>query len=205
MNIITISREFGSGGRELGKRLAGLLGFAYYDREILTTLAHNAALDETYVETALETGWLARIPLTFGASFTYLPSTPHDPAHLLREEHKLLRTLAQRGDCVIIGRNADLILQSMEPFKIFVYADLEAKLARCRAHAAKEEPVDDATLKRKIRQLDKQRANHHALLSAHAWGDKAGYHLCVNTTGRPIKTLSDQVAHYARAWFAARG
>ena len=69
MKIITISREFGSGGRELGKRLADILGFDYYDREIITAIAANRGVDEAYVEQALNTQAWQAMPLTFRASF----------------------------------------------------------------------------------------------------------------------------------------
>lgn len=69
MRIITISREFGSGGRELGKRLAGRLGIDYYDREIITAIAGQNGLDEDYVEMALEKRDWQAMPMTFGRSF----------------------------------------------------------------------------------------------------------------------------------------
>ena len=69
MRIVTISREFGSGGRELGKRLASQLGYDYYDREIITAIAEQNGLDEGYVEAALEKRDWQAMPLTFGRSF----------------------------------------------------------------------------------------------------------------------------------------
>lgn len=205
MKIVTISREFGSGGRELGKRLADRLGFRYYDREILTALAEKSALDEGYVESALEKGLAAAIPLTFGASFACLPQMPHDAGRLLRAQQEIVRALPQHGDCVVVGRNADVLLGEHRPLKLFVYAGLEAKLARCQARAAQGEDTARRTLEKKIRQVDKARASYHALLSGRAWGDKAGYHLCLDTTGLSLKELSGLVAGYADYWFRANG
>ena len=74
MKIITVSREFGSGGRELGKRLSDCLGWPYYDREIISAVARRNALDEGYVEDALEQGDFRGVPLTIGRTFAYLPS-----------------------------------------------------------------------------------------------------------------------------------
>ena len=76
MKIITISREFGSGGREVGKRLADELGFAYYDREIIAAVAKNSELDEGYVEKILETGIPRTFPFSFGRSFAFSKSLP---------------------------------------------------------------------------------------------------------------------------------
>ena len=110
MKIITVSREFGSGGRELGKRLSDCLGWPYYDREIISAVARRNALDEGYVEDALEQGDFRGVPLTIGRTFAYLPSMPHDSRQLLQEQRRVLRALAAHGDCIIVGRNADLIL-----------------------------------------------------------------------------------------------
>ena len=74
MKIITVSREFGSGGRELGKRLSDCLGWPYYDRAIISAVARRNALDEGYVEDALEQGHFRGVPLTIGRTFAYLPS-----------------------------------------------------------------------------------------------------------------------------------
>ena len=68
MSIITISREFGSGGRELGKRLADELGFAYYDREIVTAIAERNEVNEAYVEETLDKGFMQNIPIQYGRS-----------------------------------------------------------------------------------------------------------------------------------------
>ena len=123
MKIITVSREFGSGGRELGKRLSDCLGWPYYDREIISAVARRNALDEGYVEDALEQGDFRGVPLTIGRTFAYLPSMPHDSRQLLQEQRRVLRALAAHGDCIIVGRNADLILAEHRPLKLFVYPE----------------------------------------------------------------------------------
>ena len=73
MRIVTVSREFGSGGREIGKRLADALGVAYYDREILTAIAEDAGIEEGYVSTLLESPGFASFPFTFSKTFSYNP------------------------------------------------------------------------------------------------------------------------------------
>ena len=74
MSIITVSREFGSGGREVGKRLADALGYAYYDREIVSAIARKTSLDERYVASALEGGLFRSVPIHFGRTFSYSPA-----------------------------------------------------------------------------------------------------------------------------------
>lgn len=199
MKVIAISREFGSGGRELGRRLADALGFAYYDREIIMAVAERCALDEKYVERAMETGLIRQYPLTFSRTFSHMPALIGSTAALLPQQHSIVKELAEQGDCVIVGRGADVVLQS--PFKIFVYADMEARMARCRSRADPAEQLADRELERKIRQIDKARAEQHNLLSGCAWGEKRGYHLCVNTTGVAVKSIAPAVADYVRQWF----
>ena len=97
MKIITVSREFGSGGRELGKRLSDCLGWPYYDREIISAVARRNALDEGYVEDALEQGDFRGVPLTIGRTFAYLPSMPHDSRQLLQEQRRVLRGIVRFG------------------------------------------------------------------------------------------------------------
>ena len=135
MKIITISRQFGSGGRELGKRLADELGFDYYDKEIISAIAKKQGLDEKYIEAALNhQGWQA-VPLTFGRSFSYLSAnTAH--VNLLVEEKKVIENIAKTGrDCVIVGRNADILLAEYKPFNIFVCADMQSRIQRCKERA----------------------------------------------------------------------
>lgn len=174
MKIITVSREFGSGGRELGKRLSDCLGWPYYDRAIISAVARRNALDEGYVEDALEQGHFRGVPLTIGRTFAYLPSMPHDSRQLLQEQRRVLRALAAHGDCIIVGRNADLILAEHRPLKLFVYADLESRLRRCRERSSDDERFTLRELERKLRQVDQHRARHHAHALRPALGEPGG-------------------------------
>ena len=205
MKIITISREFGSGGRELGKRLADYLGFDYYDREIIIAIAQKYELDENYVEEALDQDLLKDIPITYGRTLSYfVPCTPYSTSLLLAEQQKVIEMLAGRKDCIIVGRSADVILEHYQPFRLFVHADMESKIERCRKRASTEEQLSDRDLARDIRKVDKARANHHELFSEIPWGDKRGYDLCVNTTNRDPKILVPAIGEYAKCWFDSR-
>lgn len=201
MRIITISREFGSGGRELGKRLAEKLGIAYYDREIISSIAEKNQLDEKYVEATLNRGIINSIPLTFGRTFMYLPTVPLDAPQLLVEQHKLIKKLATQGDCVIIGRNADIVLGDYKPLKLFVYAGMESKVKRCRQREFEGQELNFRELEKKIKEVDKVRANYHEMISNSVWGDKRAYHLCINTTDLEIKALVPVIADYVDYWF----
>lgn len=197
--IITISREFGSGGRELGKRLADNLGFAYYDREIIDAIAEKSNLDKSYVETVLSQGNFHNFHYTVGRTFSM--STPlQSTVDMLITERNVINELATKQDCVIVGRGADVILREFNPLNIFVYADMPSKIERCRSRTPKNENLSDRQLIKEIRKIDKTRSKHHELLSGAKWGDKENYNLCINTTGLQLEKLSVVLTQYAKLW-----
>ena len=206
MKIITISREFGSGGRELGKRLADLLCFDYYDSEIISAVAQKSGMDAHYVETALDNHGWQDFSISFGGTIHSTEYLQASKIELLVQQRKVIEEIAALGkDCVIIGRNADVILQDRHPFNMFVCADQEAKLARCRARAREEEHLTDRELLRKMREIDRGRARTRDFLSGTRWGVRESYHLIVNTGGWDMKALADAVAHFAESWFFNNG
>lgn len=200
MAIITISREFGSGGRELGKRLADLLGFRYYDKEILEVITQQEKTNEWYAEKLLERMVVPNIPLHFGRSFSFYEPITQRAVELLVAERNAIRLLAGQGNCVIVGRGANVILKDNTPFNIFVYADMETKIKRCREYASDNETFSEKEIEKKIRQIDTARAKNIEMLSGGKWGDKKEYHLCVNTGGLSIKNIAPLLAQYAKNW-----
>ncbi len=202
MHIITISREFGSGGRELGKRLAEALGYAYYDREILTMLAERTDLDEAYLAHTLEeSAPSALFPITIGQTFSVLPNYQAEySTQLLQKQTALIKELATKSDCVIVGRNADIILREQDPLRLFVHADMEARIARCRRREVSGEDFTDKEYEKKIRQVDKNRAKTHGILATYDWGDRRDYDLCINTTHVTVRDIIPALAAYARTW-----
>lgn len=94
------------------------------------------------------------------------------------------------------------ILKDFSPFNIFVYASMIAKLKRCQEYAAAEENLTEAELKRKMCEVDKNRAAYRSFYTDAKWGAKENYHLCINTTGSVIKNLVPPLAEYIKYWFA---
>lgn len=202
MKIITISREFGSGGREIGKRLADILGFDYYDREILSEVARIGNFHEDFVEEVGEQGFNPGYTLTFARTFYYPEATWNNSTRILLAENTVLNEIASKGrDCIIVGRCADVVLKDYKPFNLFVYADMESKVARCRARAEASEDISDKKLAKKIKTIDKNRAKHREVISSVKWGNKEAYHLCVNTTNVEPKKIAPIVASYANSYF----
>ncbi|MGM9660229.1 MAG: AAA family ATPase [Faecousia sp.] len=200
MRIITISREFGSGGRELGKRLADILHCDYYDKEIITAIACSKGLDEGYVARALDKhGWQS-YPLTYRRSLS--AAMPSTRTELLLEQKRVIEEIARAGkDCVIVGRNADVLLRKEDPFNIFVCADMEAKIRRCMERAPAGENLSRKEMERRIRGMDRCRAQTRELLTGSKWGDRTAYHLMMNTTDWSIKELAAPLADFAACWF----
>jgi cytidylate kinase len=195
--IITIGREFGSGGRELGKRLSEHLGCAYYDKEIINEIARRTQLAESYVQSIVEHKEGIFFPITIGRSFH--PSVGANSSDLVTavysEQATVLREMAERSNCIIVGRCADYILREMKPMRIFVYADMEAKIARCRLKAEENEGLNDRQLEKKIRSIDKSRARYYRYYTGQNWGDHSNYDICINTSSISVKECAEMLAH----------
>lgn len=201
MRIITISREFGSGGRELGKRLADSLGIPCYDHEIIDMIAEKHGFDKNYIAHVSEKDIRTFYLSTIGHRFVLHAVAPQQKLQITVAQQDIIKQLANEGDCVIIGRGSDVILRDKNPMKIFVYADTQSKLARCKERAEKNENPSDKEIIKNMKQIDKEREGYHRFFSETAWGDKSFYHLCVNTSGKEIKELIPTLSEYVRIWF----
>lgn len=203
MNIITISREFGSGGRELGKRLSDYMHFSYYDKEILDAVSSQSNLDTEYVEKVIDNGMLQQYPINYGRTFSSYTAFQyqHAKTELLLKQQQIIKKLAQIDNCVIVGRAADVILRDYHPLNLFIYADMSAKVARCRKYTNGHENLTNHDLEMKIKQVDRYREQYYELLMGRQWGAIENYHLCVNTSEIEIKKLSSILSEYAQNWF----
>lgn len=201
MKIITISREFGSGGRELGKRLADALNIPCYDHEIIEMVAEKYGFDRNHVAHVSEKDIRVFYPTTIAHRLLAPQPVAQQSISITIVEHELIRELAQQGDCVIVGRCADVICREMNPFKLFVYTDKLSKLARCEERADKTEHFSEKEMVRKMKQIDRERAAYRSLFTEEDWGRKEHYHLCVNTSGKEIKALVPAIAQYVKLWF----
>ena len=199
--VITIGREFGSGGREIGKRLADELQIAYYDKEVIKEIAISSKLNEQYVESVIEKGLPGRFYYTFGQTFSHMPVlTENSMLNVLHEQRKVINRLAE-NDCVIVGRSADVILEGVDHFRIFVYADDESKIKRCRERAPEGEHLTDKQLVKKMKAVDYGRKKLHSVLSSIPWGDKRGYDLMINTSNTNIEKVAPLIADYIRHFY----
>ena len=208
MRIITVSRQFGSGGRELGKRLSDLLGWDYYDREIIQTLAAEHDMDPDEVRRALSHHGWHNVQLTYKNSFSNLGFDHRVRTQLLLRQRQIIEEIAEAGnDCIIVGRDADVILQDYHPFRIYVCADMAARIARCMEYEKKRprsERLTEKEIIRNIRRIDKSRTRMREVLTGRTRGDASVFDLTVNATHWEIKRLAPAVAEFAAHWFESR-
>ena len=111
------------------------------------------------------------------------------------EQANVLREMAEKSDCVIVGRCGDYILKDYHPFRIFVYSDMDAKMRRCREKADEHEHLSDKELRRLIHRIDKNRARYYHYYSGQIWGKHSNYDMCVNTSAIPVKELATALTH----------
>lgn len=198
--IITIGRQFGSGGRELGTRLAEIMGYAYYDGEIVSAIAERSELAEDYVNQVVEKRIMTYYPITVASTFSAAPvdSLYSVNRSIYTAQTDIIREMAEKSDCVIVGRCADHILAEYKPLRVFVYADMAARMARCRAKGEDGSTGSDRELERKIHSVDKARAQYYRFYTGDEWDDVLNYDIMVNTSKQSVASAAEAVAALAR-------
>ncbi|MCD7928114.1 MAG: cytidylate kinase-like family protein, partial [Oscillospiraceae bacterium] len=124
----------------LACRMASELDWDYYDGEIIAAIAKNSGMDPNYVESALEDHGWQTIPMTLQRTFASPIALQQPQVELLLEQRRVIEGIGKLGkDCVVVGRNADILLEEYQPFNLFVCADMQAKIDRCISRAKPEE------------------------------------------------------------------
>ena len=190
--VITIGRQFGSGGHEIGHRLAKKLDIPFYDKEILTLTAENSRFAESYLAKMDEqkpsflnigpTGIISGAgiaPSIEGTINQFYNLSPNDQIFL--EASKVMRSLAEKGPCVIVGRCADYILRDVDTINIFVSASLEDRISR-KLVLDENREMTEKSMEKLIIQTDKNRSKFYEYYSHKVWGAAKNYHLCIDTS-----------------------
>lgn len=172
--VITISREFGSGGRTIGKSVADELGIPCYDNEILHEIAVESGFAENYVKDAGEYapgGFLA-------SAFSHPASGPNNSDYLWKIQYNLITELAEREPCVIVGRCADYVLRDKaDCLRVFIHADMSFRAQRIVNVYGEREKSPEQRLKDK----DKRRAAYHRFYTEMKWGHAQNYDITLNS------------------------
>lgn len=203
MKIITISREFGSGGRKLGEAIAEQFGFDYYDREIITAIAKNQELEEAFVANIMDQSLRKTINRKFRATLDTENIAEISHQDLLNEEQRVLEEIVAKGrDCVIVGRHAEYRLRNYNPYRIFVCADLDARIDNCLYYQETNGAETIKQIAKNIQKVDKIRSHNSFIVTGNEWGNPSNYDLIVNTTNwKDIEDMAPAIGAVAMKWF----
>ena len=201
--VITIARSYGSGGRKMGKLLAKELGYDYYDREILRIASDESGISEELFNRADER--TSRLPLFRIARQVYtgevIPPDSDDfisNENLFRYQTKIIRELASTRNCVIVGRCANYVLRGRDNvINVFV----TAPVVDCVRRAMETDGLDLEEAEKKIRRIDKRRADYFKYFTGRQWQDAALYDLCLKTGHMSEQTCVNIVKAYMDARF----
>lgn len=189
--VVTIGRSFGSGGREIGKKLAEELNLAYYDKELLEEVAKQSGLSADYIRSFDE-----KKPQ--GMFFTPLPVNIVDDfstkeSKLWNLQREVIQSLAAKGPCVFIGRRADLLLRGREnTYNIFV----TASMGFCVQHVSKRDGLTDKESEEKIRRMNRTRKAYYNYTGEGTWGEASNYDLCVDSSTLGIDNAVKLIKSY---------
>lgn len=196
--IITIGRQYGSAGYEIGKKLASDLGVKLYDKEMLKRAAKESGLCEELFETHDErptNSFLYSLVMdTYSLGFssgTYADMPINHKVFLAQFD--TIKKIAEEESCVMVGRCADYALEEYDNvINIFVYADLEQRIRR----VAREFDISDAKAKDIITKNDKKRASYYNYYTNKTWGEAKGYDLCINSAKLGIDGAVEVIKQY---------
>lgn len=184
--IITIAREYGSGGHLLGERLAKELGIKLYDREFIRMAAQRSGIDEQYIaknEQSIPSFWLKCI-LSKNSEQPVEASLSADDI-LFVAESRIVQELAAQEPCIIVGRCADFVLKDHpKVVKVFCYSDLKSAVNRCVNNYGIPQEQAEA----EIRRINRNRIHHYEYYTGWKWGEPHHYHLMLNTRNISLET-----------------
>ena len=181
--VITVGRQYGSGGRFVAKKLAEKLGIPYYDKELLTLAAKDSGICQEMFEDydekptrSLLFSLVTGVQMRGDTGNVYMDMPLNHKIFLAQFD--TIRNIAAKGPCVIVGRCADYVLRDMRNVvNVFIKADMEARKARAVTYYG----LDGAKAEEAIRKMDKQRASYYNYYATATWGSVDNYDLCVDT------------------------
>ena len=185
--VITISREYGSGGRYIAKLVAEKLKIKLYDKDFIKELTNETGLDSSYIENIEQKRTLLD---NFNSGYYQSLSNADE---LFVEEANLIKKLASKNSCVIVGRCADFILKDNKNLiKIFIYSDMESKIKRAIKYY--NIPKNDA--KKEIEKINKLRKNHYKYYTNREWNNPENYDLCLNSDSLGVEQCAEVIEQY---------
>lgn len=196
-SVITISRQYGSGGRFIAKKLAEKLGIPYYDNELITMAAKESGYSEAIFEKAeqLSTHSFLYSLSMFGSADGIYGLPLADKVYIAQSE--IIKKCAESGPCVIVGRCSDYVLKDLDNvINFFIYSDEKNKIDRAVKYYGLEADKAASELKKK----DKKRANYYNYYTSQSWGDYNNYHMSVNSDAVGIDACVDLLASFVNSY-----
>lgn len=189
-NIVTISREYGSGGYEIGQRVAKEMGFQFYDKALITEIADKLMVSKDFIETTESTPMRRNI---FREVFPVFISEEGVQAdYIFSEQGKFIVQLAEKGNCVFAGRRADYYLRkNPAALHLFFYADMDFKIARIRA----AENCSEDEAKKKIQDMDRQRKTSYEYTTGRKWAERHNYDRMICTSSLGIDKCVEEIVN----------
>lgn len=197
-SVITISRQYGSGGRFVGRKLAEKLGIPFYDNELISMAAKESGFAESLFENAEKnTTYSLLYSLSmFGTSTGGMYGLPlSDKVFLIQSD--IIKQIAEKGPCVIVGRCADYVLRERDDvIHFFLYSDIESRINRSMKYYGLEEKK----AREAIEKTDKKRAAYYNYYTGERWGETKNYNLSLNTDSVGIDGCVDILAKYVETF-----
>ena len=194
--IITISRQYGSGGREIGKRLAEKLGIPFYDKELITLAAQQSGYSEHLFEKTDKgaTNSLLYSLSMYGNTMGLYDMPLNDKLFIAQSQ--TIKNVAEQGSCVIVGRCADYVLRGHpHVLNVFIHSDMESKVKRLiEEYGVESDDVVDL-----INKTDKRRANYYNYYTGMKWGRAENYHLALRTDCVGIEGAVETLIQFVEA------
>lgn len=197
--IITINRQFASGGHDVARKLAELLGIKVYDKELISQISDKTQLSQEFIAERSEKRTLGQYTISYANAFTYAVSSPMDTVQIAQTQ--IIKELAEQEDCIIVGRCANYILEH-KAYKVFIYAsDMDSRIDRCYKAKPEDREISRAKMEKQILSLDKQRAKYHAFYTDQDWHSMSNYNLCIDTSHFGIHNAAELIKHAVEAYF----
>ena len=193
--IITIGRSFGSGGGYIGQAIGKKLGIPFYDNELISKVAEESGYSKSLFADGEEKRSLFSMSSFFSSGrMGYIDSGYVNDNVMFKIQSEVIRSIAQKGDAVIIGRCADYILRDMKCLNVFICAPEEYRIQRLM----REEGLSEDEAEKLMRRKDRTRETYYNYYTFGAWGQAANYNLCVDSSVLGIDGTAEYIIDFAR-------
>lgn len=202
--VITIGRQYGSGGHDIGKLVAEKLEYVFYDKKLVEIAAKKSNISDETIENIDEKATSSLLYSLVSGSYSmrgingplYYEMPLNDKLFIAQSD--VIKNVAAKDNSVIVGRCADYVLEDVEDIElinVFIYADMDTRIER----VSKKHDLTPKQAKDKIQKSDKQRKTYYSYYSNRDWGKISNYDLCINTSKLDVEKAADMIVSYIRS------